>query len=80
MNTLHLIISSVSENLYDGSAISATIPGSAGEMTILPNHEPLISTLKAGKITVRIPNKSDLVFDISAGVLEVSSERAVVLV
>lgn len=78
--TLHLVISSVSENLFDGPALSATLPGSAGEMTILPNHEPLISTLKAGKITVRIPNNTDRTFDIAAGVLEISGERAVVLV
>lgn len=79
-NTLHLVISSVSENLYDGPALSATLPGSAGEMTVLPNHEPLISTLKAGKITVRIPNHENKTFDISAGVIEVSGERAVILV
>ena len=80
MNTLHLVISSISENLYDGPALSATIPGSAGEMTILPNHEPLITTLKEGKITVRIPNAEPKEFPIEAGVLEVSGERAVVLV
>ncbi|MEK7098659.1 MAG: hypothetical protein AAB908_02040 [Patescibacteria group bacterium] len=80
MNTLHLIISSVSQNLYDGPAVSATVPGSAGEMTILPNHEPLISTLKKGTITVRIPNTEAKVFPIQNGVLEVSGERAVVLV
>jgi len=80
MNTLHLIISSVSENLYDGPALSATLPGSAGEMTVLPNHEPLISTLKAGTITVRIPGKDKQVFNITSGVLEISGERAVVLV
>lgn len=78
--TLHLIVSSVSESLYDGPAISATLPGAAGEMTILPNHEPLISTLKAGKITVRIPNTGDKTFDIQSGVLEISGGRAVVLV
>lgn len=80
MNTLHLIISSVSENLYDGPALSATLPGAAGEMTVLPNHEPLISTLKAGKITVRVPGKGEQVFDVQSGVLEISGERAVVLV
>lgn len=80
MNTLHLVISSVSENLYDGPALSVTLPGSAGEMTILPNHEPLISTLKAGKITVRIPSKEEQVFDVASGVVEVSGDRAVVLV
>ena len=78
--TMHLVISSVSENLYDGPAISATLPGTAGEMTVLPNHEPLISTLKEGKITVRIPNQEAKVFPITGGVLEISGERAVVLV
>ena len=78
--TLHLIISSVSENLYDGLALSATVPGSAGEMTILPNHEPLISTLKEGKITVRIPNADNQIFPIKSGVLETSGTRTVVLV
>jgi F-type H+-transporting ATPase subunit epsilon len=80
MNTLHLIISSVSQNLFDGAALAVNVPGSAGEMTILPNHEPLITTLKSGKITVRIPNKEAQEFHIDSGVLETSGGRAVVLV
>lgn len=80
MNTLHLIISSVSENLFDGHAVSVTVPGAAGEMTILPNHEPLITTLKEGTITLREANKEDRKFPIKGGVVEVSGTRAVVLV
>ncbi len=79
-STLHLIISSVGENLYNGPALSATLPGTAGEMTILPNHEHLISTLKAGIITVRIPNSEPREIHIHSGVLETSGGRAVVLV
>ena len=80
MHTLHLIISSVSENLFDGQAISATIPATGGELTILPNHEPLVTTLKAGRITVRIPNSESKEFTIAEGVLEISGSRAVILV
>ncbi|MEK7509731.1 MAG: hypothetical protein AAB605_03385 [Patescibacteria group bacterium] len=79
-NTMHLIISSVGENLYDGPAISATLPGAAGEFTILPNHEPFVTTLKKGKITVRIPNQEAKEIPIQSGVLETSGTRAVVLV
>lgn len=79
-NTLYLTISSVGENLYDGPALSATLPGSAGQMTILPNHEPLITTLKGGTVTVAIPNAEEKTFTIESGVLEVSGTRAVVLV
>lgn len=80
MHTLHLTISSVSENLFDGPAISATLPGAAGELTILPNHEPLVTTLKEGTITVRIPNTEPKTFQIKTGVLEISGTRAVVLI
>ena len=80
MNTLHLIIASVAENLYDGPAVSVTLPGTDGQMTILPNHEPLISTLKSGEITVRIPDADDKVFSIASGVLETSGTRTVILV
>ena len=79
-NTLHLVISSVGENLYDGPAISVTLPGAGGDVTILPNHEPFVTTLKEGKITVRIPNAEPREFDIESGALETSGTRAVVLV
>lgn len=80
MNTLHLVISSVGENLYDGPAISATLPGAGGELTILPNHEPFVTTLKAGHVIVRMPNQDEKSFPIEGGVLEISGTRAVVLV
>ncbi|MBC7836568.1 F0F1 ATP synthase subunit epsilon, partial [Acetobacteraceae bacterium] len=50
---MHVTIARVDELLYDGEARSLTVPGSAGEMTLLSEHEPLISTLKPGLITVR---------------------------
>lgn len=78
--TMHLVISSVGQNLYDGPALSITLPASAGEMTVLPEHEPLVTTLKTGTITVRVPNKEDQQFAIEGGVLETSGTRAVVLV
>lgn len=79
-NTLHLTISSVSENVYDGAARSVTVPGSAGEMTILPNHEALVSTLKAGKITVHVAGSADKEFHIDSGVVETSGARTIVLI
>lgn len=79
-NTLHLVISSVGENLYDGPATSVTLPAASGVMTVLPNHEPLVTTLAPGTVTVRIPNKEDKKVEIEGGVLETSGTRAVVLV
>ena len=74
----HLVVSSVAETFFDGEAISATIPGSAGEMTILAHHEPFVTTLKPGTITVRFSG-DEKKFPVESGILECSGNRAVVL-
>lgn len=77
--TLHLIIASVGETRFDGAAISATFPGAAGEFTVLPHHEPLVSTLKAGTITVKQSGGEAHEFAVEQGVVECSGNRVVVL-
>ena len=77
-DTFHLIIASVGETRFDGAAISATIPTTAGEITILPHHEALVATLKKGTITVREALGTKEI-PIEKGVLEISANRAVVL-
>ena len=78
-NTFHLVIASVGQTLFDSRAQSVIIPGAAGEMTILPHHEPIVTTLNKGSISVK--NQEGIVekFDIESGVLECSVNRVVVL-
>lgn len=83
-NTFHLVIASVGETKFDGPALSATLPGSDGELTILAHHEPLVTTLKPGTITVRLSGEGETLgepkkFPVESGILEVSGNRAVVL-
>ena len=78
-NTFHLNVASVGETLFDGAAVSATLPGGGGELTVLSHHEPLVSTLKAGTITVKLNDGSVKTFDISDGILECNGERVTVL-
>lgn len=46
--TLNII--SAAEVLFSGEVTSVTLPGAAGEFTVLRNHASLISTLTAGNI------------------------------
>jgi len=78
-NTFHLTIASVGETRFDGDAVSATLPGEAGELTILAHHEPIVTTLKPGVIIVRADGSEPAQFKIESGVLEMSGNRAVVL-
>ncbi len=75
---MRVIIAKVNENLYDGEATSVTLPGSEGEMTVLPRHMPLITTLKHGVITVRSEH-GEQTFPVEEGLLEVHQDGATVI-
>ena len=53
-------------------------PGSLGELGILPNHAPLITSLAAGELRVKQGNGVEEYF-ISGGFLEVHSDEVTVL-
>ena len=54
------------------------LPGAAGEMGILPNHAPVLTTLKFGVIKVRRQGKEQL-FAVAGGVAEVQPTIVTVL-
>ncbi|HUD02949.1 MAG TPA: hypothetical protein VMR46_02950 [Candidatus Paceibacterota bacterium] len=77
---MHVTIAKVNENLFDGEAASMTLPGAEGQLTVLPEHMPLITTLKQGVITVRQKGgEPDQTFQILGGVLEVRRDGAIVI-
>lgn len=75
---LTVLVATVSETLFNGPAESVTVPGTAGEMTILANHEPIITTLKAGTLRVKAGGEVKE-FPVTNGVLEVSNSTANIL-
>ncbi len=78
-NTFHLSVASVGETHFDGHAISVTLPGESGELTILAHHAPIVTTLKAGTIAISGETEISKDIHIDGGVLEVANNRAVVL-
>lgn len=78
-NTFQIIITSVGETRFNGAALSANFPTTAGEITILPHHEALVSTLKPGSIKVKVGVDDTRTFEVENGVVECSGNRVVVL-
>lgn len=69
---------------YSGDAYSIVLPTVAGVIDVLPGHEPLMSALKPGIITIR-RNKADLDTHLEhyatyGGVVEITTDAVRVLV
>jgi F-type H+-transporting ATPase subunit epsilon len=71
-------IVSQDRQVFSGDADMVIVPGTQGEMGILPNHAPLLSTLKFGILRVRYQNQEQ-VFAIAGGVIEVQPDLITVM-
>lgn len=77
---MRVVIAKVDKVYFDGEAVVLIVPGSAGQLTVLPRHMPLITTLKEGEILVRESKEAEpQVFKIQSGVLEVRHDGATVI-
>ncbi len=64
--------------VYEGDVDIVVLPGTDGEMGILPHHAPLLTTLKFGLIKVRTKS-AEQVFTVAGGVAEVQPTIVTVL-
>ncbi len=76
--TIRCEIVSQDRMVYQGDVDIVVLPGSDGEMGILPHHAPLLTTLKFGLIKVRTKNHEQ-VFTVAGGMAEIQPEIITVL-
>jgi F-type H+-transporting ATPase subunit epsilon len=63
---------------YSDDVDAVTLPGSEGELGVLPHHAPLITTLGAGELTIRKGGTEEH-FAVFGGFLQVRPDRVVVM-
>jgi F-type H+-transporting ATPase subunit epsilon len=75
---LHFEITTPERTVYKEEIDSLTVMTSSGEITILPNHIPLVSQLVPGELTAKVNGESNHLA-VSGGFLEVRSGNQVVI-
>jgi F-type H+-transporting ATPase subunit epsilon len=71
-------IVSQDRTVYQGDVDMVVLPGADGEMGILPNHAPLLTTLRYGIIKVRRQGEEDY-YTVAGGVAEIQPEIITIL-
>ena len=64
--------------VFQGEADMVLLPGTDGEMGILPHHAPLLTTLKYGIIKVRSQER-EIIFTVAGGIAEVQPDVVTIL-
>lgn len=75
-----MTIVSPEKELFSGAVESVTLPGMVGSFTILPQHAPIVSSLKAGQLSYVTKDGEEHVQDIHGGFIEMSNNDASVCV
>ena len=80
MDKLKLEILTPNGEIFNGEAVSVTLPGEEGEFGVLAHHASLTTLLEAGVIDVEKEDKSVESILVNWGVVQVDEEKVVVLV
>lgn len=76
--TIRCEIVSQDRLVYEGDVDIVVIPGAEGEMGILPEHAPLLTTLALGVVKVRTGTQEEI-FTVTGGLAEVQPEIVTIL-
>ena len=73
MATIKVDVVSAEEHIFSGEAELVSLPGTSGELGIMPGHLPLITLIRPGFVRVHKPGESEVeqIF-VAGGVLAVS--------
>ena len=79
MATFHFDFVGPERTLYSGEVEAVQIPGTEGDMTVLPGHAPVMTSLKVGFITVTEKSGSGKRIYVQGGFADIGPKAVTVL-
>ena len=67
------------KKIYDGEIKSVRVPGKKGSFQVLKDHAPIISTLDSGSVRMIDQDNTEIIYNISGGVIEVKANKIILL-
>jgi F-type H+-transporting ATPase subunit epsilon len=79
MKTIKFEIVTPERTVLKQEILQITVPTMSGEITVLPDHIPLVSILKPGVIEVKTADNNLEIMSVSGGFIEVMKDKIVIL-
>ncbi|QAY67713.1 F0F1 ATP synthase subunit epsilon [Paenibacillus protaetiae] len=78
MSTFLVEVVTPERKVYAETANMVSVKGSEGELGILPNHVPLVTTLRIAPVVIKRDGKQDVIA-VHGGFIEVRKDKIVIL-
>lgn len=78
MKKINLRVVAPEKEILKGQVEKIILPTTEGQITILPNHQPMITALKAGEVIIQ-KEKEIIPLAISGGLLKIDEKEVIVL-
>jgi F-type H+-transporting ATPase subunit epsilon len=79
MAALHFEMVSPERLLMSGEVAEVQVPGTEGDFTVMPNHAPVLSTLRPGVVDIKGTDGHDTRFFVRGGFAEVNPKGLTLL-
>ena len=79
MKEFKFVISTPDGNLYEGNIVKISLRASEGDLAILANHTPLVTSVKPCRCNMELQDGSVKTFEVERGLLSVSGESVTLM-
>lgn len=79
MALLKVDVVSTERSIFSGEARFVEVPGSAGELGVLPGHTPLLTSIRPGTVRIEAGDGAETFLYIAGGFVEIQPDRVTIL-
>ncbi|MBN4666458.1 F0F1 ATP synthase subunit epsilon [Pandoraea nosoerga] len=79
MALIKVDVVSTERSIFSGEARFVEVPGTAGELGVLPGHTPLLTGIRPGTVRIEAADGSQTFLYIAGGFVEIQPDRVTIL-
>lgn len=79
MNTYQLTVATPDGNQFQGEVEGLFVRGADGDLAVLAGHMPFITSVKAGKCRIHLPDGEEKSATLDGGLLTVTADKVTLL-
>ena len=79
MKAFRFVISTPDGNLFDGDIINVSLRGALGDLAVMANHTPFVTSVKPCEVRIELEDGTEKKVNVERGILSVTKDGATLM-